>query len=188
MEECGLYLGRHKAGVLRWESRRDLLWLEAECPYAPEWIYRLMVETKSRVYPLGVMLPEGERFVLRREIPAGEVPLRAAVDRSRPGESHLPGLPLASSAFEDATIDVKALGFPENTALQSADLLDMQYFRFPLKFGKACPMASYFCLTTVLSVEGECYGFFCRKGDGDYQPISPLQPEKDSLRNENALC
>lgn len=188
MEECGLYLGRQKAGVLRWEQRRDRLWLEAECPYAPEWIYRLLVETEQRVHSLGVMLPERESFVLRREIPAGEVPLRAAVDRSRPGESHLPGLPLAASAFAPAEEDAAALGLTGASPLQCADLLDMHYLRFPLHFGKSCPLAAYLCLTTVISDADGNYGIFCRTGDGEYQSISPPHTEKDILRRETALC
>ena len=102
MEECGLYLGRQEVGRLRWERRQSRLWLEAICPYVPEQIYRLVVETETGLRPLGVMLPENGLFVLRREIPAGEAPLRAVLDRSRPGESHLPGLPLAASAFSPA--------------------------------------------------------------------------------------
>lgn len=189
MEECGLYLGRQEVGRLRWERRQSRLWLEASCPYVPEQIYRLVVETETGLRPLGVMLPENGLFVLRREIPAGETPLRAVLDRSRPGESHLPGLPLAASAFSPAAEEEPLLlACARAGALESADFLDTHYVRFPLELGGACPFAPYFCLTEVLETDAGCWGVFCRKGEGDYQPLFPRSAEKDRLRGPDGLC
>lgn len=185
MEECGLYLGRQRVGVLRWEQRQERLWLEAKCPGAPEWIYRLVVQTEEQVHRLGVMLPEKDTFVLRRELPAGQVPLCAAIDRSRPGESHLPGLPLAASAFCPAAEEGRRLSAEEGTELRCADLLHMRYLLFPLRLGGPCSLAHYFCLTTAIEgPEGLC-GVFCKPEGADY---CPLPTETDTLRSRNALC
>ena len=167
MEECGLYLGRQEVGRLRWERRQSRLWLEASCPYVPEQIYRLVVETETGLRPLGVMLPENGLFVLRR----------------------LPGLPLAASAFSPAAEEEPLLlACARAGALESADFLDTHYVRFPLELGGACPFAPYFCLAEVLETDAGCWGVFCRKGEGDYQPLFPRSAEKDRLRGPDGLC
>ena len=73
-------------------------------------------------------------------------------------------------------------------ALESADFLDTHYVRFPLELGGACPFAPYFCLAEVLETDAGCWGVFCRKGEGDYQPLFPRSAEKDRLRGPDGLC
>ena len=99
MGTCGLYLGRREVGRLHWEPAGSRLRLRASCPCEPGWIYRVVVHTDHGEHRLGVMLPEAERFTLSRDIPAGEVPHHALIDRTLPGEAHLPGLPLAFPLF-----------------------------------------------------------------------------------------
>ncbi len=182
MGECGLYLGQRKLGCLAWEPAGRQQRLLASCPSEMGLIYRVVLQTDQGLRHLGVMLPENDRFLLRREIPAGEAPVRAFIDRTLPGEAHLPGLPLALSAFSPVEEDeiANAAG-----ALQSACWMDMEYFLFPLRLGTPCALASFLCITTLVEAEGESYGVFCRKGE-DFLPLP--QPETDTLRGGNVVC
>ena len=176
MGTCGLYLGRREVGLLHWEMDGSRLRLQASCPSEPGRIYRVVVYTEKQAHRLGVMLPEGDHFTLRRDIPAGEVPQRALIDRTLPGEAHLPGLPLAFSAFSPWK---EADGAPGPGA-SFADWMDVRYVLFPLEREKPCDRAPYLCLTTVLVHEGREYGVFCQKNDV-YLPLS------DSLRTEPVI-
>lgn len=161
MGACGLYLGQCEIGRLFWEQHDQRLRLQASCPGEPGWIYRVVLMTEKGEHRLGVMLPEGDLFTLDREIPAGEVPRSAMIDRTLPGEEHLPGLPLAFSAFSPTG---EMPGFSE-AGVCAADWLDTRYFLFPLELGKACGLAHYLCLTTALYHDGREYGVFCKKED-----------------------
>lgn len=172
MGACGLYLGRREVGRLHWEEAGSCLRLRASCPCEPGWIYRVVVYTETEEHRLGVMLPEAERFTLSRDIPAGEVPLCALIDRTLPGEAHLPGLPLAFSAFLPWT---EADGAP-GPGVSCADWRDTRYVLFPLDRQEPCPLAPYLCLTTVVFHQGREYGVFCQKNDR-FLPLS------DSLRS-----
>lgn len=176
MGVCGLYLGRREIGRLHWEQEGGRLRLQASCPCEPGWIYRVVMITDKGELRLGVMLPEAERFMLSRDIPAGQVPYRALIDRTLPGEAHLPGLPLAFSAFIPWT---EADGAP-GPGVCCADWQDVRYVLYPMEYGKPCALTSYLCLTTVVTHEGREYGVFCQK-DQVYLPIS------DSLRSEPVL-
>lgn len=176
MGTCGLYLGRREVGLLHWEEHSDRLQLQASCPCELGQIYRVVLYTDQATHRLGVMLPEGDRFMLRREIPAGQVPQRALIDRTLPGEAHLPGLPLAFSAFVPWP---EADGAP-GPGVCCADWMDIRYVLFPLEYGKPCALTSYLCLTTVVGHEGREYGVFCQK-DQVYLPIS------DRLRSDPVL-
>lgn len=176
MGVCGLYLGRREIGRLHWDAESGRLRLRASCPCEPGWIYRVVLYTDKGEHRLGVMLPEAENFTLCRDIPAGEVPTRALIDRTQPGEAHLPGLPLAFSAFSPWAECDGAPG-PE---VSCADWMDVRYLLFPLERDRPCPLAPYLCLTTVVVHEGKEYGVFCQRG-GDYLPVS------DNLRNASVL-
>ncbi len=176
MGTCGLYLGRREVGLLHWEEHGDRLQLQASCPCELGQIYRVVLYTDQAAHRLGVMLPEGDRFMLRREIPAGQVPQRALIDRTLPGEAHLPGLPLAFSAFSPwAEVD----GAP-GPGVSCADWLGIRYVLFPMEQDKPCALAHYLCLTTVLTYAGREYGVFCQKND-TYLPLS------DSLRTADVI-
>ena len=168
MGECGLYLGKRVLGRLTWESNGTRLRLHADCPCELGWIYRVVLQTETGELPLGVMLPEQERFTLRREIPAEHLPLCAFIDRTLPGEVHLPGLPLAFSAFSES--ESLELGEAIDT-FKSAWWRETQYFLFPLEPEAPCGLAHYLSLTTLLEHEGVLYGVFCRE-DGIFKPIT----------------
>ena len=144
MGVCGLYLGRREVGTVSWEQIRHGLVVQAWCPCEMGLLYRIVLQTDGGLRPLGVMLPEKELFTLRREIPAGEVPHRAFIDRMLPGEKHLPGLPLAFSAFT-----------PGEDGLLHGIWMDMEYLLFPLRIGQCCDSAHLLCLATPVAHENQ---------------------------------
>ncbi|MBR5390428.1 MAG: hypothetical protein IK141_03885 [Clostridia bacterium] len=178
MEECGLYLGKNEIGRLRWSRSGETTTLFAACPVEKGRIYRVVLLCEGEQLPLGVMLPDGGKFVLKKTLPRTVVPQRALVDRSLPGEGHLPGLPLAYSAFQQA--EAKGLKVPEAAAkgLLCADWIDRRYYLAPFCPGEESAFASYFSLSVL--IEGETGGFlaFCEK-DGNFEPVfSKLLPKQ----------
>ena len=169
MEYCGLYLGREKIGDVSCEHVAHGLRVRGECPYAAGWIYRMVIERPQGLQPLGVMMPNGNRFVLEREISGEEVPQRAWIDRTLPGEEHLPELPLAFSAFEGNA-----------TGVLSAFWREDAYLLLPLQPGEACAMPHLLCLAQPIIHRERIYGVVCRRGE-TYLPLS------DILRTEPVL-
>lgn len=168
MDSCNLFLGRDRVGELCWEQGRDRTKLFGSCPLEEGWIYRVAIKMESRTEALGVMLPENGRFVIRREILSLEKPQIAFIDRSRPGEAHLPGLPLAFSAF---SVDREIPG------LLSADWMDERFFLYLWQPGTACDCSPFFCLSRIIEAGGRLYGAF-RKAKGIFQPIEREEPQK----------
>ena len=173
MGKCGLYLGQQELGALHWETDGGKMRLSASCPCEMGLIYRVVIQTDRGLHRLGVMLPEKDQFLLRRELPAGEEPRRAFIDRSLPGEEHLPGLPLAFSAFSPAWEEDGLLMACTSAGgeLKSADWMDVRYFLFPLELGKRCVYAPFLCITTLLEWKDVQYGIFCKE-EGRYLPLS----------------
>lgn len=93
MTDCALYLNEKEIGRLRWQAEGGAVRFWASCPYEEGRIYRVTLEGAGRIY-LGVMMPEGGRFVLQKKLPAhkcrqlleGRGEAYAEVDRRRPGE------------------------------------------------------------------------------------------------------
>lgn len=170
MGSCGLYLGKNQVGSLAWKHREHRLALEARCPCELGWIYRVVLQTGKGMHPLGVMVPEEDSFILRRELLLEESPHCGFIDRTLPGEVHLPGLPLAFSAF--------AL---DQDGLLHGHWMDTEYLLLPLQPEEACAVPHLLCLMTPTEHQGKVYGAFCRRA-GEYLPLS------DSLRKPNMLC
>ncbi len=181
MGTCGLYLGRREVGKLRWTQKDDRLAVVCSCPYEAGMIYRVVLQTDEGLHRLGVMLPEDQNFTLRRELPAGCLPHAAFVDRTLPGEAHLPGLPLAFSAFERDETEERALQYAENSNLLCGDWMDVRYLLFPLVPGGACCGAVYFCITTPVMHEDVLYGLVCKSKDR-YVPLSDILRRDDMIR------
>ena len=171
METCGLYLGRREVGRVHWTSTGDRLTVVCSCPYEAGMIYRVILQTDGALHRLGVMLPEDQNFVLRRELPAGSMPHAAFVDRTLPGEAHLPGLPLAFSAFEQDTSEENVLECAVAGTLLCGDWIHTRYLLFPLMPGESCCVASLLCIATPLLYNGALYGVICRQGT-QYRTIS----------------
>lgn len=188
MGECGLYLGRERIGTLCWAHAGETTAVFAACPMETGRIYRVLLLCENGEIPLGVMLPEAGRFVLKKELPRAVVPRRAFVDRSLPGEGHLPHLPLAFSAFRPAEAGELCLSAAdENSGLLCADWIDRRYFLAPFRPGEESLFAPYFSLSVL--VEGETGGFlaFCKK-DEICQPVfSDPSAETDRLRASGSI-
>lgn len=133
-------------------------------------IYRVVLQTEQGLHRLGVMLPEDQRFTLRRELPAGILPQSAHVDRTMPGEGHLPGLPLAFSAFFPDPEESERLGCGRESGLLWGDWMDTRYLLFPLEPGGGCPAAQLLCISQVLTCGDRAYGLVCQRY-GQYLPF-----------------
>ena len=165
MGRCSLYYGEHAYGQVTWQETERGLQLTARCPYEQGMIYRVVLQTENGLVPLGVMLPEGQEFILRKEIMGPELPVCGYIDRKLPGESHLPGLPVALSAFSEI-----------GQGLLSAHWMDVQYLLFSLEVGNACSGVQFLAIAKPLEQNGKLYGLFCQR-NGQYLPYS------DSLCN-----
>jgi len=180
MGTCGLYLGRREVGELAWHGQNGRLTAVCSCPFEAGMIYRVVLQTDRGVHRLGVMLPEDQRFTLRRELPAGMLPQSAHVDRTMPGEAHLPGLPLAFSAFSKDEEEEEALECTVKGQLLRGDWMDARFLLFPLPLGGQCCAPQLLCIATLLELEGRPYGLVCRR-DRRYLPLSDMVRRGDVL-------
>ncbi len=180
MGTCGLYLGRREVGRFRWTQVGDRIMTECSCPFEAGMIYRVVLQTDGGLHRLGVMLPEDQNFTLRRELPAGSLPQRAHVDRTMPGEAHLPGLPLAFSAFVQDKEEEDMLGCTLGGQLLCGDWMNVRYLLFPLSPGDSCCVPQLLCIADLLEHEGKQYGLVC-KHDGQYLPLSDMLRKYDVL-------
>lgn len=159
METCGLYYGDQEYGKVSWHETQNGVMVEAKCPFEPGMIYRVLLQTESTLIPLGVMLPEGQVFSVKKVVSGNETPLCAWIDRTRPGEQHLPGLPVAFSAFSDV-----------GKGMLRAQWMDVQYYLFLLEPGKPCSAAAFLSIAIPMLWENKCYGLFCKRNE-EYQPV-----------------
>lgn len=153
---------------------------ECSCPFEEGLIYRVVLQTDRGLHRLGVMLPEGQRFTLCRELPAGTLPQSAYIDRTLPEERHLPGLPLAFSSFERDERENDALGCAPNSPLLCGDWMEERYLLLPLPPEGQCCAPQLLCVATLLEYEGRAYGLV-RKQGGRYLPPT------DRLRTGDVL-
>ena len=168
MERCGCYLGGKQIGEMQWKKDGQQLMTEMQCPFEAGYIYRAILEHQAGELPLGVMLPEHGQFVLRRQIATTIQPKAVYIDRTLPGEEHLPGLPVAWSAFAGDEHSISAIW------------KDIEYIIIPLQADKDHACGHLLCLATPLEHQGALYGILCRQ-EGKYTAVS------DSLRNPSVV-
>ena len=92
------------------------------------------------------------------------------MDRTRPGESHLPGLPVALSAFS-----------PEKGGVRRAWWREEEYALCPLVWGGECPLAACFSVLRPVETAEGWYALLTLR-DGQ-----PLPPQRDSFRTESGV-
>ena len=170
MEHCALILGKTAVGELSWTREGSLMALRARCPAETGWIYRVVICRGAETLPLGVMLPREGSFVLEKRLRAALPPESAFVDRTRPGESHLPGLPVALSAFS-----------PEKGGVRRAWWREEEYALCPLVWGGECPLAACFSVLRPVETAEGWYALLTLR-DGQ-----PLPPQRDSFRTESGV-
>ena len=162
MEACGCYLGKQQIGTVHWKREGRQLTLQVRCPFEDGFIYRAMMYTGLDMIPLGVMLPQQGQFVLEKQLFLQTVPVSVHIDRTLPGEYHLPGLPLALSAF-----------LKGEDGLLRGSWLDTEFLLFPLQAGAECPWAHLLCLASAIEREGRQYAVLCTE-KGDCIPLSDM--------------
>ena len=161
MERCSCYLGAKQIGEMQWKRESQQLMVEVQCPFETGYIYRAILDCQAGELPLGVMLPEHGQFVLRRQMTAVIQPKAVYIDRTLPGEEHLPGLPVAWSAFAG------------DEHRFSAIWKDTEYILLPLQSGEDHACGHLLCLTTPLEYQGALYGVLCRR-EGQYTAVSDI--------------
>ena len=163
MESFPLFLGRREIGRVELRGSEGAYDLFAVCPRS-EYIYRLFDGEKS----LGVMLPEGDGFVLSKK----GVSCKKSFEilRSKPSEDIARPLPFSLSQGDEA----KDLSFLKDELLRSclsategvriARFSGKDYIYFPFGGGES-PMAPFFFCLTVVECGGGLYAAFCIDGD-----------------------
>ena len=169
MEVCGCYLGKRQIGTVHWRRERQQLTVQVRCPFEEGFIYRVLLDTGTDMVPLGVMLPRRGQFMLEKQLYLPVTPVNAHIDRTLPGEGHLPGLPLAWSAFSQA----------ENGLLRGS-WRDVELLLFAMDTGAQCPWAHLLCLASILEHDGRQYAVLCTKGDR-YAPLSDMLRSGDMI-------
>lgn len=185
MGECGIYLGGKPIGWLRWWESEGRLALHAACPMEEGWIYRLILCTDRGAQRLGVMVPENGRFELKKTCAPTFRPLRGEIDRMRPGEKHLPGLPLASSAFRPAGEETLRLLGLEGEGLSCADFGRERYYLMPFRFGAPVLLPQLLGLMTVLEEGERSFAAFVSEQDRPKVFFPLREAETDRLRSES---
>jgi len=169
--------------------------LTASCPFEEGWIYRLYIGTEAdpRGIYLGVMLPEGKRFVLRKQLLSNRLEalgekrtLFGTILRCRPGEAEPPApvlraerpmlpLPFGPSALGDLPRDG---GFPAEVFAACGGRYACHegrgYYLAPGKPGEALGPAPFFCLLGWVPWQENGWWVLCTDDEG--QPMSYACP------------
>lgn len=172
--------------------------LTASCPFEEGWIYRLYIGTAAvpRGIYLGVMLPEGKRFALRKQLYrrqmetlGTEADLCGTIIRCRPGESEPPeeAVPPAEPMLGPLPFGVSALGdLPEDGGFPAeifrtcggryVSWEGQGYYLVSGKPGEVLGPAPFFCLLGWVPWEERGWWVLCVDDKGEPIPW-PYLPE-----------
>ena len=184
--EYPVFLDEAQVGILQGRRTGNCIEWMACCPFAEGWIYRLYLQVDHEGICLGVMLPEGGRFVLKKTLDKnrmGELwdrdDLQGVILRSRPGEPApvllppkppepcLGPLPFPMSALEPV-LEEKSFVDTVFAACggQKAKWEGVEYYLAPGKPGERLGPVSFFCLLTWIPWEGSGWWVLCVDADG----------------------
>ena len=126
---------------------------QAKCPIDNGYIYRLELVGDGRL-PLGVMLPQGGDFVLKKSNIPQKDWLHCEALRSLPGEKICPPLPFALSHGESigdcsfCTDELLKNCLIRTQGIKTAVWDKVRYIYFPFVLSEESPMAPFFfCLS-----------------------------------------
>ena len=184
--EYPVFLGEEQVGFVKGRREGNCMEWTASCPFAEGWIYRLYLQADYEGICLGVMLPEGGRFVLKKTLDKnrmGELwdrdDLQGVILRSRPGEPVpvlLPPkppepcmgpLPFPMSALEPVLEEKSFVDAVfASCGGQKARWDGIEYYLAPGKPGERLGPVSFFCLLTWIPWEGSGWWVLCVDTDG----------------------
>ena len=174
-----MFLGEERIGRVQWWETGGKTVIHASCPLERDRIYRLVLRTDDGETRLGVMLPRDQTFLLQKVISSAVVPRRGLVDRTLPGEEHIPGAPLAFSAFAPAETGlmqrIRWNGKADD--LRSAVWDGTVYLLCPFAYAEECGLAHLLFLARPVREKGSLFAMI---------PL-PDSPEEDRFRKKNAL-
>lgn len=187
MPRCKLTLFDFVIGEVGWETGEKNICLHAQCPAEEGYIYRLFLcSADGTRLPLGVMLRQGQQFVLEKSLPVSkysgllseEDACRVEVFRALPGECAMTPLPFAYSALQPAVgnqitedILLQQCISAQGNALYISDYT-MRYLLFPFTEGGDSSFAPFFFLTTVVETPRGCFGVLCIDPQGIPQKLA----------------
>lgn len=188
MKGCKLLLNGKEVGQVRWEEAKTGATLWASCPFEEGYIYRVSVKGEGGLsLPVGVMMPEGERFTLKKKLALGisqplmrepEHTFTGVIARNRPGEVNTPPLPFSFSELKEygeenlKTGDRLLQYCMQKSRVKYGAHEGVRYIVFPLDIGGECNMAPFLTITTVMEYEGAFYGVLCMDQAGVISPLA----------------
>ncbi len=154
MRELPLLLDGAARGKVRLFDIGSRVRVEASCPFEDGYIYRVVLRGSGASLPLGVMTPQNDAFVLRRELHAARLPageLRAEIDRRLPGQAEPETrLPFAFSDLrplkeEEPSLDPFIADLFRRAHGMVADCGGTAYLVHPWEIGEALETSPLFC-------------------------------------------
>ena len=178
MGSCKLFLSGREVGEVVWQTAGHETVVRAQCPFERGYIYRVTLMGGTKPVALGVMMPEGAWFTLRKKLPSlPEGEWRGEIVRTMPGETRALPLPFAFSELR-ASLPMDRISDPilRQCVAEEADVLHTQwegcdYFVFPFSTDHALPLAPFFTYITTFWHNGIGFGAVCIEKTGNPKKI-----------------
>ena len=178
MADVALMLGSKEVGRFYYEKAGSRIKISASCPYEEGKIYRVYVSSSGKgddTY-LGIMMPEGKRFVIRKEVSAAVWPerkdLKAYIQCSGFHEETDMPLPFSFDhfasleVFDGESITEMDKLFKASGGLR-ADFRNKRYYAVEGRPGMEMPVSGLFCLLTYMEYRSKGYWVLCVDENGD---------------------
>lgn len=178
MGSCKLFLSGREVGEVVWQTAGYETVVRAQCPFERGYIYRVTLTGGTKPIPLGVMLPEGAWFTLRKKLPAlPDGAWRGEITRTMPGETRARPLPFAFSELR-APPPLERISdlILRQCVAEESDVLHVQwegddYFVFAFSTDRALPLVPFFTYITTFWYNGTGYGAVCIEKNGNPKKI-----------------
>ena len=182
MADVALMLGDEEVGRLYCEKTDNKIMVIASCPYDDGHIYRVYVSSPGRSEDLylGVMMPQGRRFVLHKEIRSSSLPdigdIKAYIRCSGMGEDISSPLPFGFSRFSPVEFFSNGGSEIMTEAIRrcgglTASFAGKQYYAVEGTPGRELPLTDMFCLLTYIEYKSRGYWIFCVDENGRPMPV-----------------
>ena len=166
MPQCELALEGRSIGLVSWRQKGERMSFAAQCPIEDGYIYRVQLYRSGKALNLGVMMPEGQHFELKRSLPMRQClwlqdGIEARIVRSLPGQEpameaygpldhYRPIEPAFTTG--DAGIDAAIARQSGIVYMRDGQAVNLAY---PLALGKETPFAPYLSASSsVVTAEG----------------------------------
>lgn len=181
MSDCPLFLDDREIGRLRWSREENSMVIWAGCPFEDGYIYRVYAgcgQEPSKLY-IGVMMPERNRFVISKRLPASKCrfleerdDVSAFIEKRRPGEEErTPPLPFGFSRLSAIKKGSTGWDYIEDIFSSCGGLYALHegkgYFVAPWEPGNELKISPFFCLLTFFRHQDKGYMVLCVDREGN---------------------